>query len=45
MGRDGALFRGRYKAIVVDADEYLAAVVRYIHLNPGNGARLDSWER
>ena len=32
-GRDGALFRGRYKAIVVDADEYLAAVVRYIHLN------------
>lgn len=33
-GRDGALFRGRYKAIVVDADEYLAAVVRYIHLNP-----------
>jgi putative transposase len=32
-GRDGALFRGRYKAIVVDRDEYLAAVVRYIHLN------------
>lgn len=33
-GRDGVLFRGRYKAIVVDADEYLASVVRYIHLNP-----------
>ena len=32
-GRDGALFRGRYRAILVDADEYLAAVVRYIHLN------------
>jgi len=32
-GRDGTLFRGRYKAILVDADEYLAAVVRYIHLN------------
>ncbi len=32
-GRDGALFRGRYKAIVIDANEYLAAVVRYIHLN------------
>ena len=31
--RDGSLFRGRYKAILVDADEYLAAVVRYIHLN------------
>ena len=32
--RDGALFRGRYKAIVVDQDTYLAQVVRYIHLNP-----------
>jgi putative transposase len=33
-GRDGSLFRGRYKAILVDGDEYLAQVVRYIHLNP-----------
>jgi REP element-mobilizing transposase RayT len=32
--RDGALFRGRYKAIIVDKDNYLAQVVRYIHLNP-----------
>ena len=32
--RDGALFRGRYKATVVDKDNYLAQVVRYIHLNP-----------
>lgn len=32
--RDGALFRGRYKAILIDADEYLTTVVRYIHLNP-----------
>jgi REP element-mobilizing transposase RayT len=32
--RDGPLFRGRYKAIVVDADTYLTSVVRYIHLNP-----------
>ncbi len=31
--RDGSLFRGRYKAILVDAEEHLAAVVRYIHLN------------
>jgi len=37
--RDGSLFRGRYKAIVVDADEYLIGVVRYIHLNP-IGAKL-----
>lgn len=33
-GRDGPLFRGRYKAIVVDADEYLLTVARYIHHNP-----------
>jgi REP-associated tyrosine transposase len=26
--RDGALFRGRYKAIVVDKDSYLAQLVR-----------------
>jgi REP element-mobilizing transposase RayT len=32
--RDGALFRGRYKAIVVDKDNYLTQVVCYIHLNP-----------
>lgn len=31
--RDGPLFRGRYKAILIDADAYLAVVVRYIHLN------------
>ncbi|QLH41859.1 MAG: transposase [Coxiellaceae bacterium] len=31
---DGALFRGRYKAIVVDKDAYLLQVSRYIHLNP-----------
>ena len=28
------MFRGRYKAILVEEDEYLAQVVRYIHLNP-----------
>lgn len=33
-GRGGPLFRGRYKAILVDADAYLLQVVRYIHLNP-----------
>lgn len=31
---DGQLFRGRYKAIVVDADSYLLELVRYIHRNP-----------
>jgi REP element-mobilizing transposase RayT len=32
--RDGPLFRGRYRALVIEAEAYLAAVVRYIHLNP-----------
>lgn len=32
--RDGPLFRGRYKAILVEQDSYLLAVSRYIHLNP-----------
>ncbi len=31
---DGPLFRGRYKAILVEADNYLLQVSRYIHLNP-----------
>ena len=32
--KDGPLFRGRYKAILVDSNEYLTELVRYIHLNP-----------
>ena len=32
--REGPLFRGRYKAQVVDAESYLLEVVRYVHLNP-----------
>ena len=32
--RDGPLFRGRYKAILVEGDDYLLQVSRYIHLNP-----------
>jgi len=33
-GRSGHLFQGRFKAILVDADEYLKHLSRYIHLNP-----------
>jgi REP element-mobilizing transposase RayT len=32
--RDGPLFRGRYKAILIDAEAYLAEVLKYIHQNP-----------
>lgn len=31
---DGPLFRGRFKAILVDVDAYLLNVSRYIHRNP-----------
>ncbi len=31
---DGQLFRGRYKAVLIDADNYLLEVFRYIHRNP-----------
>jgi len=34
ISRDGPLFRGRYKAILIEAESYLLQVSRYIHLNP-----------
>lgn len=34
VGRDGPLFRGRYKSILVEEDEYFFNVSRYIHKNP-----------
>ena len=39
--RSGHLFQGRYKAILVDADEYLTHVSRYIHLNPLRARMVD----
>ncbi len=33
LGRDGALFRGRFHSKPVDDDRYLLAAVRYIHRN------------
>jgi REP element-mobilizing transposase RayT len=32
--RSGHLFQGRYKAILVEMDEYAKVLSRYIHLNP-----------
>lgn len=34
MKRDGPLFKGRFKAILICADDYLIRLTRYIHLNP-----------
>lgn len=46
VGRDGALFRGRYRAILLEAETCLAAVSRHIHRRPlvtGNVPRLDRY--
>jgi REP element-mobilizing transposase RayT len=32
--KEGQLFRGRYKAVLVQADSHLLEVLRYIHRNP-----------
>jgi REP element-mobilizing transposase RayT len=33
-GRHGHVFHGRFRSILVDSDEYLHELIRYIHLNP-----------
>jgi len=33
-GRSGHVFQGRFKSLLVDEDEYLLPLSRYIHLNP-----------
>ena len=38
-GRVGDLTEGRYKAQLVEGNDYLLKVTRYIHLNPVSGKR------
>jgi len=38
--KDGTLFRGRYKSVLVDEDSYLLQLTRYIHRNPLDLAKL-----
>ena len=40
--RSGHLFQGRFKALLVDADEYLKHLSRYIHLNPVRAKMVES---
>jgi putative transposase len=42
--RSGHLFQGRYKAILVEADEYAKELSRYIHLNPVRAAMVKTPE-
>ncbi|MGD8974695.1 MAG: transposase [Desulfobacterales bacterium] len=42
---DGSLFRGRFKSILIDADQYLLQLVRYIHRNPLKANLTDNLDR
>ncbi len=42
---DGPLFKGRYKSILVGADDYLLQVVRYIHKNPVEAGLVEKPEQ
>jgi len=46
LGRSGTLFQGRAKHVLIETDEQLAHVVRYIHVNPvkaGLVGRPEEW--
>jgi len=40
--RSGHLFQGRFKSVLVEADEYLKPLSRYIHLNPVKAGMVNS---
>lgn len=42
--RRGHLFQARFKSILIDADEYLTHLSRYIHLNPLRAKMVESLE-
>ena len=47
FGRTGTLFQGPFKSRLVDKNEYLLHLSRYIHLNPvfaGLAAKPEDWE-
>lgn len=41
-GQSGHLFQGRYKAILVDSDNYLMELTRYVVLNPMRAGIVDN---
>jgi len=43
--RAGHLLQGRYRAILVDKDEYLLPLSRYVHLNPVRAGIVESPEK
>ena len=43
-GRAGHLFQNRYKSIVVEEEEYVLELVRYVHLNPARAGLVRTLE-
>ena len=43
--RAGHLFQGRYKGILIDKDNYLIELSRYVHLNPVRAKAVDRPEK
>lgn len=43
--KNGHLFHGRFKSILVEADSYFTELTRYIHLNPIRAGVIDSPEK
>jgi len=43
--RAGHLFQGRFKAILIEADEYALELSRYIHLNPVQAGMVETPEQ
>lgn len=41
----GHLYQGRYKALLVDADNYLLTLTRYVHLNPAQARNIQNIDR
>ncbi len=44
-GYDGQLFRGRYKSILVEEDNYILELLRYIHRNPVRAKIVDNLDK
>ena len=40
--RSGHLFQGKFKSVLVEADEYIKPLSRYIHLNPVQAGMVNS---
>lgn len=46
QGRTGTLFEGRFRHVLIDREEYLLHLCRYIHLNPihaGLVSQCEDW--